>query len=859
MSEFFTRALILGKDKIARNLPSVRGQIEYGKYEYTGDPAYLKKSVPLFQQALDAAPLDHPGRARHLSNLGAALHGSYLLTGETADLAAAVRMQREAVTMTPQGHRFRAGHLTNLGISLGTLSAETGDLDLMEEAVQAHRDALVGTPQSDRSNRANRLYALSLNLSKMFDQTGDPDVIAEAAQMIRDCIEATREGDAAADRAGRLMILGAILDDLFRQTDDPEVRAESVRAYRESVAATPAGHPDRSFRLLLVGGALLAAYGDTEDEAALTEARDLFAEVASSEVVSPGYRCLAYQALGLVAASDQDMATSLACYESAIALLPQIAPRRLSSPDRQRLLGEVTVSGLAAEAASVAIAAGQPGRAIELLEQARGIVLTDAMGARGDLTELQALAPGLTARFEHLRDAIDALDPAGLDPLANLHESLQMTSPAGGTPKEADTPKATRQIADERRHLAEEWDSLLAEIRAVPGQEGFLLPDSIEKLRDQASEGPIVFLNVSDDRCDALILTSEVSRSVRIVTLPGVSRADVINRANTLETAVESSLAASFPECLDAQEQISNILAWLWDEVAEPVLEELGFYGMPRAGKQWPRLWWYPVGEMTLLPLHAAGYHNRPRMKGSKATHRRSGARAVMDRVISSYTPTIRALRYARDNRSDASVGQPGDALIVAMPETPQALALAGAEDEARFLQSLLSESRVLRGAGATRAGVLARLPHHRIAHLACHGLTDRANPASSRLLLSDHADSPLTVTSISKLRLTGAELAFLSACSTSGSSRGLLDQAVHITAAFQLAGYQSVVGTLWPVIDEVAVQVTKDFYCHLTDNGAKSPQTSQAAQALHHAILGLRGNHPDNPAAWAGFVHAGR
>jgi CHAT domain-containing protein len=124
--------------------------------------------------------------------------------------------------------------------------------------------------------------------------------------------------------------------------------------------------------------------------------------------------------------------------------------------------------------------------------------------------------------------------------------------------------------------------------------------------------------------------------------------------------------------------------------------------------------------------------------------------------------------------------------------------------------------------------------------------------------LLYDHPDNPLTVTGISKLRLTGAELAFLSACSTSGSSQRLLDQAVHITAAFQLAGYQSVIGTLWPVRDDVAVQVTREFYSRLTEKGTKSPQTSLAAQNLHYTIRRLREDFPDDPAVWAGFVHAG-
>ncbi|MYX40196.1 hypothetical protein GTW59_03695, partial [Streptomyces sp. SID89] len=65
----------------------------------------------------------------------------------------------------------------------------------------------------------------------------------------------------------------------------------------------------------------------------------------------------------------------------------------------------------------------------------------------------------------------------------------------------------------------------------------------------------------------------------------------------------------------------------------EPVLERLGLLDAP-AGEEWPRLWWSPGGALAALPLHAAGHHD--------------GRRSVLDRVVSSYTPTVRALAYAR-------------------------------------------------------------------------------------------------------------------------------------------------------------------------------------------------------------------
>ena len=68
-----------------------------------------------------------------------------------------------------------------------------------------------------------------------------------------------------------------------------------------------------------------------------------------------------------------------------------------------------------------------------------------------------------------------------------------------------------------------------------------------------------------------------------------------------------------------------------------------------------------PAGCLGLLPIHAAGHHTEP-LTGDQAR------RTVMDRVISSWTPTIRALRYARQHHPSLPAGR---ALIVAMPATP--------------------------------------------------------------------------------------------------------------------------------------------------------------------------------------------
>ena len=66
--------------------------------------------------------------------------------------------------------------------------------------------------------------------------------------------------------------------------------------------------------------------------------------------------------------------------------------------------------------------------------------------------------------------------------------------------------------------------------------------------------------------------------------------------------------------------------------------------------------------------------------------------------------------------------------------------------------------------------------------------------------MLHDHEDTALTVAEIAQLDLPDADLAFLSACNTTDTAPRLVDEAVHITGAFHLAGYRHVIGTLTPV-----------------------------------------------------------
>jgi CHAT domain-containing protein len=416
--------------------------------------------------------------------------------------------------------------------------------------------------------------------------------------------------------------------------------------------------------------------------------------------------------------------------------------------------------------------------------------------------------------------------------------------------------------------LAREWEQLVDDVRKLDGFEDFLKPPRLEILLAAAANGPVVIVNVSQWRCDAFLVRTS---GVETKELPGLTQETVVANTNRylrvlhdVDAAARSlylagqriengdhTLAATvqYTDSKQAWQHataerdttMAAVLQWLWDEIADPVLDALGFRDTPGPDQSWPRVWWCPTGLLTLLPLHAAGHHD------DKAATRRT----VLDRVISSYTPTLRALLEAQRPVDY----QPEDEriLVVSLPNTPDQVPLADVARERDLLTSLSPHQHtLLEGKDAQSVVVREELPRHRWAHFSCHGGQNLADPSQGGLLLHDRM---LSITDISAGEHKG-EFAFLSACMTAVGGINLPDEAITLAAALHYTGYRQVIGTLWTVYDRTAADVAELVYTELTSTGRFEP--AGAAQALHMAIRYLRDVKQLPPSAWTPFTHTG-
>uniref|UniRef100_UPI0021BF4366 CHAT domain-containing protein n=1 Tax=Frankia gtarii TaxID=2950102 RepID=UPI0021BF4366 len=505
-------------------------------------------------------------------------------------------------------------------------------------------------------------------------------------------------------------------------------------------------------------------------------------------------------------------------FTAAVELVGRVAPRSLGRSDQESLLAEL--GSLGPDAAVCCVRAGMVGRAVELFEQGRGVLLGKALDTRTDLTALAEQHPDLAASFTRLQGILDQADnPA----------PPQQPQPGGTTPD---------MTGSDRRAAGMALDELIATIRDLDEFDRFLQPPPVKELTATATHGPVVVVAVSEFGSYALLLTPT---GVKEVKLAGLTPQTVYDQVVAFLNALDDSTSGA------AQGRLVEILGWLWDVLAGPVLDQLGFTGAPAKKALWPRMSWCTSGLLSFLPAHAAGHHHT-RFDPAPAT--------VLDRVISSYTPTVRALAHTHHHSStdgDSHVSlRHGDRLVaVAMPHTPGASDLPGAQAETTALQARFpGQVDDLTGPRATRQAVLGTLPAARWAHFACHGATEPADPSHSRLLLTDQ---PLTVLDVTRLRLADAQLAFLSACSTAMPSGRLTDEAIHLASAFQLAGYRHVIATLWPIGDTVAGLLADEIYDALSGPTPRTP-----AVAVHQTVRWVRGQWPDRPSWWASHIHNG-
>jgi tetratricopeptide (TPR) repeat protein len=746
--------------------------------------ADLNEAIQYVQQAVDTTPEDHPHWAVYINNLGAQLGDRYLRMGAIADLEEAIQIIRQAIDVTPESHLSLVELLSNLGVQLGSRYSRTKAKADLREAIQLTRKGLDSTPEG-HPNRIVQLDSLAILLGHTYSETRAIADLKEAIQAARQAVDVTPRDHQY--RARILNNLGDELGNLYLRTADVADLEEAITYLQQAVETMPQENPDRSALLGNLGDQLNSRYtktGAIEDRQNAIACYQASLNQANSYTLSRIWagRSLLHCAL-LHCAPDWQQAYAAASLT--VGLVPRLSSRSLRNSDRQHALSQVV--GLASDAAAAALQTGQtPLVALGLLEQGRGVLGASLEEVRTDILNLRDKDRELAEQFLHLRDELETA----------VTQNPQLVDVNLETPWQA---RASR-----RYEARKEFDELVAKIQKLPGFENFLLPPSETEIKDATRCGPIVVINVSKYRCDALLVEPH---QIRALALTQLSIEEVE------EKAWRSDLGSH------------EVLEWLWDKVTRQVLDALGFTHPPSPDDSWPHVWWIPTGPLSKFPLHAAGYHS------ARSTE------TVLDRVMSSYASSIKTIIHGRQRQLQPATSV--QALLVAMEQTPRNDVLPFATKEVAMVRKLCgSMSFQPVEPGRRKQDVESHLRDCRIFHFAGHGGTDEHDAFNSRLILED---GTLRVAELLEMNLLERSpfLAYLSACGTGRiKDERSVDESIHLMSAFQLAGFRHVVGTLWEVRDELCVNMARITYEGMRD-GAMTDES--VCRGLHHASRMLR------------------
>jgi len=743
------------------------------RHQRIGAITDLETAIQRYQEALDVTPADHPDRAGRLHSLGIGYSDRYQRKGAMTDLETAIQRYQEALDATPADHPDRAGQLQSLGAGYRDRYRRTGAITDLETAIQRYQEAFNATP-ADHPDRAGRLYDLGTGCHDRYRRTGAITDLETAIQRYEEALNAT-----PADHPSRARLLhdfGSGYNDRYQRTGAIADLETAIQRVQEALDAAPADHPDRAGQLQSLGTGYRDRYRRTGVMADLETAIQRHQEALNHSSSPIDRRLPSGRTLLALHAEAENWPQAYQAAFKTVSLVPLLTPRFLENSDKQDLL--IGVVGLASDATAMALnAAKTPFDAVQVLELGRGVIAGSLNEMRADMSDLQQKHPQLAEEYVTFRDQLDA-------------------------------PTSKQRQVNQRYNASRGLERVIQQIRRLPGLDRFLLAPSEDELKTTSEYGPIVIINVSDYRCDALIIEKIQILALR---LPHLHASDIRDR-----------MAKPLAE--------PGILEWLWKTVAKPVLDTLGFTQTPSDGC-WPHIWWIPTGLLAKFPIHAAGYHSP------------ISSDSVLDRAISSYTSSVNAIIHGRRHRLQPT-GMPRSAeiVLVAMQKTPEQNDLPFAAQEIHELERHCSSMKLqVKKPSPYKEEVLSALNSCKIFHFAGHGLTNSSDPSKSRLLLEDWKIEPLTVASLLETNLQKRMpfLAYLSACGTGQMKNDeLIDEGLHLISACQLAGFQHVIGTLWEVNDKSCVDMATRTYKWMLDRGMSDQSVSEG---LHHASRWLR------------------
>ncbi|KZV70887.1 hypothetical protein PENSPDRAFT_427625, partial [Peniophora sp. CONT] len=655
----------------------------------------------------------------------------------------------------------------------------------------------------------------------------------------------------------RLSNLAGSLRTRFNRFGKPEDLESAVDAIRRAVELTPDGHPDKFIWINNLGGSLHSLFTHDCTRNNFNGVVECYLAAIDQFIGHPDLRFQSAQAYVRVLVNHPEFRAPNSLLLGHSHIMDSLSELVWLGHSVQRRFDEsARIGGLVNAAVSVAIESHDLERAVEWLEGGRSLIWSQFASMRTSLDDLAEQFPELANDLHAVHLKLQELAMAAQIDTLDTRARNRDIARDGLTQR----PAYVESAADRYRRVAIRYDNLVKDIRSRDGFHNFMRPknlaDFITSPVFTRLNAPVVFINVAEASCDALILLP--SGTVKLVELPGLTqeRADTLRNLWTKHVGLSRAhrrgaapRAAGFMR--GCSSVYTRVLGRLWAWVVRPVLEMLGFIKEKDvSGNPLPHVVWCPTGPLTQLPLHAAGLYDQ-----KKPSPR------IFDYVVSSYTSSLSALLGCLEKKDKHRA--PPSMLLVAQTNTPRQglIALPHVREETARIRTLLqgNEHTFLEDEQATVQSVLPAINQHTWVHFACHGSQHPDDPTLTAVELHD---KPLTLADLMHTVSDNAELAFLSACQTAVGDKKVREESAHLAAGMLAVGFKGVIATMWSIYDEDGPVIVEAYYKKLLELRATDvvPRGhTGAAYALHHAAKCLREKvGEDKFERWVPFVHFG-
>ena len=459
-------------------------------YRSTGKLDDIHKMIKCYEMALGLTQESQGPDIQRASILNGyanamLLHYNYL--GDLEDLNKAIQYSTKAIKYTPDSHPSKSIYLS---LFVGVLQASynhSKDLNTLDKAIETQQKILtLRNHQSDQSVLRTKLGNLfSTRYSTSIEKnTKDLNM---ALQNYEFAVHLTKEHEVL-KRFVCLNNYGTALKQKFKVSSNIQDLEKGITIFEQAIECVDNG-PDKAGTYCNLAGLHLDYYEYIKDEEHRLKAMELCRNVTSSESLAPLFTKFGASQIWITAAAQSNNGPMM---QTAVTTMVDLLSQ-LAWPG-QSLASQINVLKMArqcaCDAAAIAIHFKDTNGALAWLEQGRTLAWNQILQIRSPFDDLKKENPELAEKIISLSQELEVgynkKQIKDFDPMMPAEKSSNLA----------------------RNALALERNKLLEQARAIPGFERLMKTKEYSEFGVASHDGPVIVINVSTYRCDAVIITA---------------------------------------------------------------------------------------------------------------------------------------------------------------------------------------------------------------------------------------------------------------------------------------------------------------------------------------------------------------